>query len=315
MGYFRWLHLSDLHFRMCGGFDLDLVLQRLREVLRKAAEDGKFRYVFLTGDLADCGDYSGVEQRIRELVLDNGILETGGEIFWVCGNHDIPRTLRHRKREIASIRDREQAAITFEREFADEESRELLLGAFKEYYAMREKLLKADRGGGYPHQVIHGGPAEIVLLNTCLTACDDEDEHRLYVCEPGLIRLFQEITPGKPVFALGHHSLGYLADVERTRLLSLFREKEVSVYLCGHSHRPGIQLLAENMREIVAGGFRVDGYTVLSFFVGIFDETRREYSVIPYVWHPGSMRWVRDYCAVWGAERGRRYPASHFPFA
>lgn len=315
MGYFKWLHLSDLHFRMCAGFDLDLVLERLREILRKVTEDGKFRYIFLTGDLADCCDYSAVERRVRELLLDNGVLEMGGEIFWVCGNHDIPRTLKHRGREIAAIRDRAQADVTFEREFADEESRQLLLGAFKEYYAARKRILGMKREGEYPHQVIHSGPAEIVLLNTCLTSCDDEDEHRLYLCEAGLIRLFQEIRPGKPVFALGHHSLGFLADTERIRMLSLFQEKNVSVYLCGHSHQPGIRPLVENIQEIVAGGFQADGYAVLSFFIGIFDENRREYSVIPYTWHPGSMRWGEDYGSAWGMEKGRKYSAFHFPFA
>lgn len=41
MGSFRWLHLSDLHFRMCEGFDMSLILEQLENVLKKEAEIAK----------------------------------------------------------------------------------------------------------------------------------------------------------------------------------------------------------------------------------------------------------------------------------
>lgn len=53
MGNFKWLHLSDLHFRMCEGFDMSLILERLETVLKKETKDEKFKYIFLTGDLAN----------------------------------------------------------------------------------------------------------------------------------------------------------------------------------------------------------------------------------------------------------------------
>lgn len=307
MGNFKWLHLSDLHFRMCEGFDMSLILERLETVLKKEAEHIKFRYIFLTGDLADRFDYSMVEPRIKKLLLESGILEDGGKVFWACGNHDISRMRRYRNREIKDIRDKSKEDISFETEFADDESRGLLLNVFNEYYTVRDSLLGMDRVDDYPHQVIHTEDAEIILLNTCLMSCDDEDEHRLYLCEPKLINLFNEIEKGKPVFVLGHHSLNYLADSDRERLLSLFREKNVSIYLCGHAHQLGVQPLFENTQEIVSGGFKTDGYAVISFIIGVYDEENKEYGLIPYTWRPGSMQWGEDYCAIQGIEKGKKY--------
>lgn len=307
MGNFKWLHLSDLHFRVYEGFDMSLILERLREILKKETENEKFRYIFLTGDLADCCDYTMVEQRIKELLLGSEIMEDGGKIFWVCGNHDIPRTLKHRKREIEDIRNKDEKEINFENEFEDLESRKIILGAFDDYYAKRDSLFEMKKEGAYPHQVIHTDEEEIVLLNTCLTSCDDEDEHNLYLCEPDLISLFREIEPGKPVFVLGHHSVNFLADSDRRKLLSLFREKNVSIYLCGHSHQLGVQPLSENIQEVVSGGFKMDGYAILSFFIGIFDGDCGQYELVPYTYRSGSMNWGEDYCAAQGIEKGKKY--------
>lgn len=307
MGNFKWLHLSDLHFRMCEGFDMGLILERLGTILKKEAENEKFRYIFLTGDLADCCDYSMVESRIKKLLLESEILEDNGKVFWVCGNHDISRMRKHRNREIADIRDKSKVDITFENEFADDESKELLLKVFNEYYTVRESLFGMEKYDEYPHQVIHTEDVEIILLNTCITSCDDEDEHKLFLCEPKLINLFNEIEQGKPVFVLGHHSLNYLVDSDRTRLLSLFREKNVSVYLCGHAHQLGVQPLFENTQEIVSGGFKTDGYAVISFIIGIFDEEHKEYGLTPYTYRSGSMKWGEDYCAIQGMEKDKKY--------
>lgn len=310
MRHFKWLHLSDLHFRMCEAFDMSLILEQLREVLKKETESEKFRYIFLTGDLADRYDYSIVEQRVNELLLDSGILKEDGKIFWVCGNHDIPRTLKHRKREINEIRDKNERDINFENEFGNPESRKIILGAFEDYYAKRESLFGMKKVDEYPHKVVHMDEIEVVLLNTCLTSCDDEDEHKLYLCEPELIKLFNEIEPGKPVFVLGHHSVDFLTDSDRRKLLTLFREKNVSVYLCGHSHQLGVRPLTETIQEIVSGGFQTDGHAVISFLVGIFDEECGEFSLVPYTYRTGSMNWGEDYYAVQGIEKGKKYQVS-----
>ena len=112
---------------------------------------------------------------------------------------------------------------------------------------------------------------------------------------------------GGKVFVLGHHSLNYLADSDRKRLLSLFREKNVSVYLCGHAHQLEVQPLFENTQEIVSGGFKTDGYAVISFIIGVYDEENKAYSLIPYTYRPGSMQWGEDYCAIQGIEKDKKY--------
>ena len=97
MGNFKWLHLSDLHFRMCEGFDMSLILERLETVLKKETKDEKFKYIFLTGDLANGFDYNMVESRIKKLLLESEILEDNGNILFafvtnIC-NYSIPEFL------------------------------------------------------------------------------------------------------------------------------------------------------------------------------------------------------------------------------
>ena len=307
MNKFKWLHISDLHFKISEGFDISFTLNSLKETLKEETKNGKFKYIFITGDVADCYDYSLAQQRIKELLMDTEIIEDKENIFWVCGNHDIPRTLRHRKREIADIRDKDQQEVTFESEFADDESRSLLIKAFDGYYQNRENILGMKKKGDYPHQIIHTDDVEIVMLNTCITSCDDNDEHQLYLCEPQLISLFDCIKGGKPVFVLGHHSLDYLVDSDKRRIMKLFSNKKITAYLCGHSHQLGVHPLTEDILEIVSGGFNMDGYSVMSCLVGTYDTDRDEYSLIPYVYRPGSMNWGIDYYAVSGIDGNKKY--------
>jgi hypothetical protein len=139
------------------------------------------------------------------------------------------------------------------------------------------------------------------------------DEHKLYLCDAGLIKLFDEIEPGKPVFALGHHSMDFIADADRKRLLKLFQENNVCLYLCGHSHQLGVRPLTENIREIVSGGFKIDGHAIVSFFIGMFDEGEGEYELTPYTYRFGSRNWGVDYDAAEGTEQGKKYQVSFLP--
>ena len=249
MGNFKWLHLSDLHFRMCEGFDMSLILERLETVLKKETKDEKFKYIFLTGDLANGFDYNMVESRIKKLLLESEILEDNGNIFWACGNHDISRQKKLRNRVITDIRDKSKENITFEGEISDDESREVLLNAFKEYYKVRKSLFGMEKSE-YPHQVIHTEDAEIILLNTCLTSCDDEDEHKLYLCEPCLINLFNEIEQGKPVFALGHHSLKLDGHAIVSFIIGVFDEKNEEYSLIPYTYRFGSMIWGEDYNAI-----------------------------------------------------------------
>lgn len=310
MENFKWLHLSDLHFKMCEKYDMTLILDRLKEQLLSETKEEKFKYIFLTGDLADGNDFSVVEENIKKILLDSDILEEDGNIFWVCGNHDVTRKKKYRNSVIAEIRDENIKESNFESKFEDEESRELLLGVFKQYNTLNDKLFKIQKSeSDYPHQIIHTEAADIVLLNTCLTSYDDYDEHQLFVCEKGIINLFNEIEAEKPVFVLGHHSLSYLNSLESEKLLDLFIKKKITVYLCGHSHKLGVRPLTDEIREVVSGGFKIDGYAVVSFFVGKFYGENKEYELIPYVYREsGCKEWVKDYTAVQGIKDGQKYP-------
>ena len=77
MQKFKWLHLSDLHLGMCEGFDINLILNQLKKVLMKETEDKSFRYIFITGDLADRYNYSAVEERMKDLRVRQALMQSG----------------------------------------------------------------------------------------------------------------------------------------------------------------------------------------------------------------------------------------------
>lgn len=51
----------------------------------------------------------------------------------------------------------------------------------------------------------------------------------------------------------------------------------------------------------------MDGHAMISFMIGIFDEGKGEYSIVPYTYRSGSQIWAEDCDGVRGIEKDRRY--------
>lgn len=91
---FKWLHISDLHFKSGENYDQDVVTRAfINSLPNLLSRYGPIDAIFVTGDVA----YSGKkdEYDIADVFFQR-IIETTGvsreNIFIVPGNHDVQRS-------------------------------------------------------------------------------------------------------------------------------------------------------------------------------------------------------------------------------
>jgi hypothetical protein len=151
---------------------------------------------------------------------------------------------------------------------------------------------------GDTHTLVSDLNLNVVVLNTCLTSFDNQDENNLYLINKELIEIFDRVDKSKPTFVIGHHGREFLARSEAGKLEDLFNNV-VDIYLCGHSHRLGYSTLDNtdnNVIELTCGGGIPDDYSKCSFFYGQFIGSASEVKLTPYSYsEKGNHEWNKDY--------------------
>ena len=299
MGNFKWLQISDLHFSTRDSFDMSFARQGLLDCLEDLVDKGiKPDYVFITGDIADKNDYSSSKEYIEKLLKAIGFNKKADKkrVFWSVGNHDIERSKTgFRKQIIKTIRDAEPPSTPskeFETAMLDHESRMLLTQTgmanyIKEYKNILDRELTADQISDAHILYDNLKELNLVILNTCLTSCDNDDHHKLMITEQKLFQLFDKIkNKDKPIIVIGHHGKMFFHSSEQDRLAHLFEDAGVDLYLCGHSHRLGYDRFDDSGRDIpqitCGGGNISDGSSVFTFIVGDYNALDKAVTITPY---------------------------------
>ena len=286
MNDFEWLHFSDLHLNSD-----DPNSKRARDKLIKfiknerAAGRLSFKYVFITGDIANKGKYDKVCDYLKSLFEALGLQcnEEGlRNVFWAVGNHDILRDeTSERYKLIQQIRENPQSISL--NDCLKGEKKHILVGSgmslYKDFYKeiLRREL---EANESRPHYFIPLDDLNLIVLNTCLTSVDPFDTQNLFIDSDQLLDVFNEIKDEmKPIFVIGHHGRDFFRMDELGKLSDLFDDKGVDIYLCGHNHRLGFAMFPDTERDIyqlTCGGgpnFSIDSN--LSFMHGYFKETPR----------------------------------------
>ena len=293
MGSFNWLHLSDLHLEQFEQFNVSRMRTKLLEELNRLKE---LKYIFITGDIANRGEYGNTKGIIEDIKAATGVLNEN--IFWSVGNHDISRKNKSRNNLIKGTRGNgNRSKRKFEAIISDEENRFLLYDfQFKTFYEKYNEILGYEPAGK-PHAFYETDDLCIINLNTCITSFDDNDAHNLHIIEPSLLKMFEK-KYDKPVFVLGHHSVDFFSDDEKEKIQELFDGK-VDLYLCGHAHRLGYMLIPNTeleVHEITCGGGICDNYSVYSFVYGKYNSETKSIKVEPYSYRDrGNKKWQPDY--------------------
>jgi hypothetical protein len=93
------------------------------------------------------------------------------------------------------------------------------------------------------------------------------------------------MNPNNPTFVIGHHGHEYFTTSTQDTLGHFFGGKQVNLYLCGHSHRPGYHRFDQPkyaLPQITCGGGLLDTYSVFSFMHGHYDCAADTIIIKPY---------------------------------
>lgn len=298
-GDFSWLHFSDLHLKPENDevFDID---HARRELLNFLESEGKsIRYVFITGDIAHKGSYDGTKGFLSVLI-DTLESVNINKVFWAVGNHDIQsRPLKWRAKIINEIRC-DKNIDRFRQALHNEEESALLLDiGMKAYFENHRGLLGRDvteDALSIGHAFYPLDELNLVVLNTCLTSCDNNDTGQLHVATPKWEDLSKNIDKEKPVVVLGHHGKEFLAPNERERLGIMFKSLNADIYLCGHNHAVGYDHITYTLHDIhqfTCGALTSDAAS-FTFMRGVYTSDDRNISVIPYTYR-GNSGWEPDF--------------------
>ena len=302
---FHWLQFSDLHLTPKANFDNGYARMQLLETLKRETICGHLPcdYIFITGDVAHKNDYGNIQNFIIDLLDALGwTAEKNGNVFWAVGNHDISRNNELRKLAIVKgLRIADDGMRQFEDWMVNPDFNELLLSkGMSAFFAWHNEILgRAPYGdANYPHSRYILPHLNLIVLNTCLTSCDDNDEHNLHIIEPGLLALFDGLNQCNPTFVIGHHGFRFFTESTQEDLGNLFDSKNVALYLCGHSHRLGYDEFPQASKiipQITCGGGMLDGYAKLSFAHGFYNCANHEVTIIPYSYvEQGNKNWQYD---------------------
>ncbi|HXH37052.1 MAG TPA: metallophosphoesterase, partial [Thermoanaerobaculia bacterium] len=268
---FRWLHLSDLHFREDERWDRRATLQALIAKAGELKAKGLAPdLVFVTGDIAWSGKPKEYEQATRFFHELNKVLALDPKDRWflVPGNHDVDRSrIKAAHRAItASLQDE---ATVEELLLHDPDSLRSLSTRLEAYYAFAgdflgaARALQTDRPWRTDVREFDGVSIGILQLNSAWISAGGEADNANLLVGEAQVREALDATPDAFIrIALMHHPMRNLREFDANRVESILGAKGGAAFLLrGHLHlnRTKIQYSPDGqVLEIAAGTLYTD---------------------------------------------------------
>ncbi len=302
---YRWLHISDLH-SICKGIRTIIMRDALIEEIKYINQQSQFSFVLITGDISDKNaGYNEAKMLIHKIVEVVGL--SVEKVFIVPGNHDLNRNIPN---------DRElKAKSGWNIDILDEQEMlfiESLLPGQIDFFDAYEDIL----GRKYPHDEVHfshelDDNISIIHLNTSWMCYDSENESgKLHIGLNSIDKcLSDEKLQTKPIkIAIGHHRISDFNKTVENYLKSLFKSKDIDLYLGGHCHEssivydPSINTEFCSCRQARAE----DNNYPAGFIVGDINTENDQSSFQFYNWDKDLAKWTYDY-TVTPAKHGKYY--------
>lgn len=287
----KWVQLSDIHFQAYGeGFNTSRLREKLNETLESIKD---VDVLILTGDyrFAPSKETNSkpVADFIRTLADSLDLKSSMKNVILVQGNHDLSRDGVRR-----AVVLEERNNYSPEQGVFETSRLKYLQNGFTFYKELAEELgctynLGSD---GNPHTIIDFDDCKLLLLNTAITASDNDDERNLLLGSKYLNGIFHNSIP-KPTIALGHHGLELLLEKESRTCIKYLEDVGVYLYLCGHSH---VLWLSEHggIKQINVGCLRQEDNSVdAGFSVGELTDDGTV-STTNYKWSIEFQSWNKD---------------------
>ena len=282
----RWGHFSDLHFQFDKeGFDTQDLRKKLIDKIETYRKiNGKFDYLFITGDILHKGNQDIKEKKeIIEYLLELAkAAECEEENVILCaGNHDLKR-FRARKNTLDNIL----------KEYKEEGSWDYngycsivvndVCTPFKEIC----QLINHRQEVTPLHYFIPLENINLYVLNTSVFAGQtypgekeanpDLEDTNLYICDTNLYELKNKVKDlnDKLNIVIAHHGVECFEKEEQKKFLNFLRDLKIDLYLCGHVHKTKYRSLDEagETKQCSCGGLFVDTYNSPSFYIDEYDQ-------------------------------------------
>lgn len=289
---FKWVQISDVHFQPYGeGFNTNRLREKLEETLKEIKEvdalvlTGDYRFAPLSEK-----DPKPVSSFIRKLANALGLDPSMKDVILVPGNHDLTRDGVRRAVVLAERENYSTAEGVFETSRL-----KCLQSGFSFYKDLSEDLNCIYHLGdnGNPHKLVNLEHCKLLLLNTAITASDNDDEQNLLLGSEYLRGIFHNMDDNKPIIAIGHHGFELLNEKEKKTCSKYLEEIGVYLYLCGHSHILW-QSEFDGIKQINVGCLKqADSMVDAGFSVGeLFDDGT--ISTASYRWNIDFQSWNKD---------------------
>ncbi len=241
-----WIQISDIHLG-----DNSAYSKKCREALLEYAKNaaGNIDYIFITGDIIFAKGkgpldrtkaYNEAVKFVKKMYTllwgeDDSITDMSKRIFVVPGNHDLKRN----KARIGCISSLLTSYNESEKGVIDYSYLENTVLSMSDFFVFYRKITSNDivsQAKQRIHYVIETDKINVLHINTCVASCNDGDDGKLIIGFELLNNALEKIKNNKPTIAIAHHNFDCLNKNDQKRLEILLKEKNISLYLCGHAH-------------------------------------------------------------------------------
>jgi adenine C2-methylase RlmN of 23S rRNA A2503 and tRNA A37/predicted MPP superfamily phosphohydrolase len=266
---FKWVHMSDIHFTGYSTFNDSQIKEKLTPYLENL---GPVDALFLTGDFRFAKDFKGNAKEIANYIkcLAMALKVKSENIICVPGNHDLDRgDLRTAAIEATVVKyDRDKG------DFSDEILQQFKRG-FSFFDQIEEELGHTTTVMTHDnvHFVKHLNQVDLLLLNTAITAGREDERGALLLGTKYLKDEIKKLDSQKPIIALGHHGSSFLDADEFKVVSTLFKDNNISLYLCGHEHALWQEMCGQGLNQITSGCICDDkGNVTIGFATGCLND-------------------------------------------
>lgn len=301
----KWLHLSDLHFNPDDdGTDSNYLRDKLKDFLYQ--NQVVVDYLILSGDFRDAScqdDTDENAQKVAQFIL--GITKLVGitntcNILCVPGNHDLNRDYNNRQ----------ELLITEKSKYQTEKGRFVNLPELVDAFSFYKKVLNFIYGTDFvntmfdncykisPHKAVVTKDCNILLINTELLAGQSVEDASGNKCindagtlMAGSSYVLNELLTVKPTekitIAVGHRGLDLLEPTEKRKLVNIFNDYGVCLYLCGHSHTLWVDDTL-GVPQVTVGCIKQENGVRAGFSLGEFCVESNNINISAYSWENNS---------------------------
>ena len=291
---FRWVHFSDIHFQAKDvTFNTAQIRDRLPQYLKENIKENVDALIF-SGDFRYAPEKEENPQRAVDYITKKlapavGITDMK-KVITVPGNHDLSRST-HRKYIVHGITEEYNA----DKGIIEQEILKDVIDGFTFYKKLHELLKDAPSWTDTnPHCIVELEKCNLLLLNTALISCGDEDNGQLILGSSYVSSLVDAIQNSNPTIAIGHHSLDELEPSEKKTITHYFDQRGIRLYMCGHTHETWCQGFGEQGHSVTIGCMmQSDSDVDVSFCVGELQEDG-SVSIVSHKWDMKQKEWFQD---------------------